>query len=278
MDKLIIKFETNHRELKKITDFIFAAKGVDLSSYRQSFVYRRLWTRMAAQRSVCYDTYFNLLKNSPDELDKLLDAISINVSEFFRNPDVFEAFRKTVLSELLQRKERLGNKTIRVWSAGCAIGQETYSLAILIKEELEGRERFTVRIWGTDVDKDALEIAKKAEYGSALLKNVSKEILEKYFVSGYNGLYKLKDEIKRMVSFEQHNLITEPALKHMDIVFCRNMMIYLTRQQQETLFDKFYNSLNHKGYLVIGQVEVAWNKNLFKPVNLRSRIYQKSDN
>lgn len=271
------RFETNHRELKKIIDFIFVTRGMDLSSYRQSFIYRRLWSRMSATESVTYTGYGGLLESSPLELDRLLDALSINVSEFFRNPEVFAHFKKLALSELVRRKEATGNKAIRVWSAGCSTGQETYSLAIVINEQLEGRQDFTVRIWGTDIDKDALEKARKAEYSYALLRNLDKEIIEKHFVSGYNDAYVLTDGIRRMVRFEEHNLITDPPLKHMDVIFCRNMMIYLTRPQQETLFKKFFNSLKPGGYMVLGQVEVVWDRNLFKCIDPRRKIYQKPE-
>lgn len=277
MDKPIIKFGISQQEFKEVIDFICLAKGIDVGSYRQNFVYRRLWTRLAATQSKNCSNYLGILRTNPSELERLLDALSINVSEFFRNPEVFEAFGKTVLPELLKKKEYLGSRSIRVWSAGCAYGQEAYSLAILIKEALENRRHFIAKIWGTDVDKDALEKAKKAEYGGVLLKDVKKEVLEKYFISGYNGLYKLKDSIKNTVVFQQHNLFTDKPLKYMDIIFCRNTLIYFNRQQQEVLFNKFYHSLKPEGYLVIGQVESVWHQKMFRLIDLRRRIYQKQE-
>jgi chemotaxis methyl-accepting protein methylase len=165
---------------------------------------------------------------------------------------------------------------IRIWSAGCASGQEAYSLAILINELLGGSDRFLVKIWATDVDNDALERAKKGEYDTRDFKEVDKKLLEKYFDPVYNDRYALKEDIKRLVRFEKHNLITDKGLKFMDIIFCRNVMIYFNRVQQELLLNKFYESLNSKGYLVLAKVESIWDKELFITIDPLQKIYQKA--
>lgn len=275
MGILIDELKLTKQDFKKFVDFVYESKGLDLSSYRQNFVYRRLRVRMLATRAKNYLTYSNLIKTTPAELDNFLNALSINVSEFFRDPDVFIEFKKKALLELIHRKGITGNRLIRAWSAGCATGQEAYSLAILINEEVKRKSGFLLRVLGTDVDKDALEKAMKAEYDVSRLKKISKEILEKYFIARYNGVCQIKETLRHLVSFRLHNLISEPPLKGMDIVFCRNVLIYLNRQQQDALFNKFYHSLNPKGYLVIGQAEAMFNRELFMPIDLRKKIYQK---
>jgi len=225
-----------------------------------------------------YQDYIHLLVKDKDEFSRFLDALSINVSKFFRDKEVFDTFRKVALADIIQRKKKTNQRTIRVWSAGCAYGEEAYSLAILIKEEQKSRqEDFVIKIQATDVDSDALEKAKIAEYEASSLKEVNKYQLDNYFVPLDNGTYKLKDEIKQMVLFAKHNLISDPSLRFMDVIFCRNVLIYIKRQQQEALFKKFNEALNQKGYLVIGKVEILWDYlgSAFTTVDVSQRIYQK---
>lgn len=271
------EIKVSHRELKKFLDFIYASKGIDLNAYRENFLSRRLYVRMLATKAKDYLDYAELIKTDPVELNNFFDALSINTTDFFRNPDVFASFQRNVLTELIQRKQADKNRSIRIWSAGCAAGQEAYSLAILIREKLLRKSGFRVSILGTDVDNDVLEKANKAEYKLSLLKNVRKEVLEKYFIPRYNNSYCLKKKITGMVRFRRHNLIEDPPLKFTDIVFCRNVLIYLNPQQQDVLFNKFCQSLNPEGYLVIGKVETIRNKDLFKAVDLGRKIYKKID-
>jgi chemotaxis methyl-accepting protein methylase len=268
------KAKVTEEELKKVIYFINSLRGIDLCSYRQTFVFRHLRSRLLETGADSPLNYISYIKKNPEEIDLFLNALSINVTHFFRDHEVFEAFANKALPELIRRKETTERSLIRIWSAGCASGQEAYSLAILINEMLQGKENFVVRIWATDVDSTALERARKAEYDVRDLKEVNKKLLEKYFVPVYNK-YTLKEEIKRMVRFERHNLITEKGFKFMDIIFCRNVMIYFSRQQQEQLFSKFYESLNSQGYLVIARVETVWDKDLFVPIDTLQKIYQK---
>lgn len=268
----------SQEECKKVLGYIDRIKGVDLSSYRLNFVYRRLRLRMSAIKVESCSDYITFLKNHPAELDKFFDSLSINVTEFFRDPEVFETVKDILLPEIMRKKEGADSRFIRVWSAGCATGQEVYSLAILIKEKLERKSNFLVKILGTDVDADALQKSEKGEYHTSQFRKVDKEILEKYFIADYNDICIARPVLKRMVEFKQHNLITDPPMRGMDLVFCRNVMIYLTRDQQNLLFNKFYHSLNRDGYLVIGQVETIWDRDLFVPVDIRKRIYKKQPN
>ena len=252
-------------------------KGIDLSSYRQKFLLRRLNYRIIKTKSESIFDYLNLLKKDSAEFNQLLNALAINVSEFFRDPEVFNYFRKNCLRELINRKELHRAKVVRMWSAGCAEGQEAYSLAIQLKEELSKKYNFFVKIWGTDIDKDTLQGAKKAEYDSRSLKEIDKLLLDKYFSCLPNGLFRVKEEIRQMVKFCQCDLLNDAPLKYMDVIFCRNVMIYLTRQQQGMLLSKFHNSLSSNGYLVIGKAESIWGNlsDMFIQVSGRQKIFQK---
>ncbi|MFA6217889.1 MAG: protein-glutamate O-methyltransferase CheR [Candidatus Omnitrophota bacterium] len=264
-------------EFLALLDYIRKQKGIDLSSYRKSFVLRRLRVRMSNLKLERYTDYQGYIQKTPEEFGFLLNTLGVNVTEFFRDKEVFQALRSIVIPEILTRKAQNNNRLIRIWSAACATGEEPYSLAIMLKEELLTRQDFSFRIIATDMDREALDKAAKAEYKDNELKKLDKKTLDKYFIPAYNNVYKLKDEIKGLVKFQQHNLITEPYLQFMDLICCRNIMIYLTRYQQEEFTRKFYDALNAKGYLAVGKVENVWQKDLFSTLepNNQNKIYQK---
>lgn len=266
----------DEESLKKILKFIHQSKGLDLHSYRDKFIYRRLRLRMQTTKVLGADEYIGLLEKSPEEYALFLDALSINVTEFFRDPDVFEAFKKNVLARLIARKAASDFRSLRIWSSACASGEEAYSLAILVKEELKDRHDLIVKILATDIDAQALETAQKAAYPLKELKKIHKDILKKYFTSTDNETYCLTDEIKQMVKFQRHNIFYTPEFKNIDVIFCRNILIYLSREQMIELFKKFHQLLNPQGYLVLGKVESLWERVLFTPVDLRAKIYQKA--
>ncbi|MCX5708948.1 MAG: protein-glutamate O-methyltransferase CheR [Candidatus Omnitrophica bacterium] len=276
MEEIKSSTEANQEQLNKVIHFINKKKGIDLYSYRQSFTFRHLRSRMSDLKISNYLDYIMYLKNNPREIDSFLEDLSINVTHFFRDPEVFTAFQKGPLAELISRKAKSNLNLIRLWSAACASGQEPYSLAIMMSEALAGRDDFVVKIWATDIDNEALEKARLGEYEEKDLKEAGKKILEKYFQPVYNGKYSVKDSIKKMVRFEKHDLISGPGLKFIDIIFCRNVMIYFTREQQELLFGKFHNSLNSNGYLVIAKVESIWNKEMFVNIDPYNKIYRKA--
>lgn len=277
MDYLDTFSNLSDDDLEKILVYINKKRGVDLlTAYRRTFIFRRMRVRMRTARICSIGEYTDKLEKDPDELSKLLETLAINVTEFFRDPDVFNLVKDKIIPEVIADKDSQKEKIIRVWSAGCAYGQEPYSLAILLNEALEGREGFYVRIIATDVDADALERAAKGEYEERDFKEMKKEFLEKYFIKAYNGMHKIKDQIRQMIVFKQHNLINDPGFRFMDLVFCRNVMIYFNREQQDLLLNKFHSSLNSKGYLVIGKTESIWSRDIFTPVSTMQKVYKKA--
>lgn len=259
------------RNVQKLLDFISRTRGLDLTSYRYSFVERRLRSRLVATGAKDAAGYIDRLKSDPGEFARFLDELSINVTSFFRDKDVFDAFRDEVVAGLLRDGER---KLIRVWSAACASGQEPYSLAMLLNEAV-GDRKVTIRIWATDVDNDALDKARQGRYDISELRGVPGELIEKYFDRAGDA-YTVKESLKALVRFVKHNLINDPPLKFMDVIFCRHVMIYFSREQQEALLVKFAQGLNSDGCLVVAKVESIWDKRVFVPLDHMKRIYKKA--
>lgn len=261
--------------LKKILEFIREHKGVDLNSYRQSFLARRIRIRLSAVKAKSWLEYTRLIEKNPGEFNLFLNELSINVTEFFRDPDVYSAFGSVALSDIIRRKEALGLRSLRIWSSACASGEEPYSIAIMVSEALKDKPDFTAKILASDVDAQALEAAVKGEYEAKFLQKIDPKVLKKYFVPLEASRYRVREDIHKMVKFQAHNLFLEPPFKCLDIIFCRNVIIYLNRAQAKELFIGFNRALSPGGYLVLGKVETLWERDMFVPVDPRMKIYQK---
>jgi len=263
--------EDREEGFKRLLERIYQDRGLDFSQYHQKLLKRRVALRLRVNKLESYTEYLRFLTGNPNEYEKLFEVLTINVSEFFRDLSVWVNIRK-LLKELLvdnfKKKESL-----KIWSAGCANGEETYSLAILVKEV---KSKIPVVIYGTDVDKESILIAQKGLYNLSSLKNVSRELLEKYF-ERIDGKYALKQEIKNMVILKHHDLINDIFPPDIDLIVCRNVFIYFTKSLREYIFSKFYNSLKDDGYLVIGRAETILSeaKLIFEDIDIESRIYRK---
>ncbi len=252
---------------------------MDLSQYREKCLKRRIHVRLRATGASSYLEYLNVLKRNPSEYGRLLDALTINVTSFFRDKSAYRVIEETVIPGLLMEKKNKGKRVIRIWSAGCASGEEAYSMAILFHKALGQRiGDFLISIHATDIDEKVLEKAKRAEYETIALSGIERNILMEYF--NCNQRYYLKDEIKRMVKFKRHDLISEIPLGYLDIILCRNVLIYFSRDLQGKLFEQFYKVLNRGGYLILGKIESLFGEwgHLFQPVSIKERIYRKSGN
>lgn len=255
---------------------IFKERGLDLSQYREKCLKRRIDVRLRATGVHGYLEYMAVLKKDPSEYDRLFDALTINVTNFFRDKSAYRIIEDTVIPELVSSKKREGKRIIRVWSAGCASGEEPYSMAILFHKILGERiGDYLISIYATDIDDKVMEKAKRAEYEAGTVSGVDEKILRRYF--NCNLKYNLKEEIKQMVRFKRHDLISDRPLAHLDIILCRNVLIYFSRGLQMRLFGEFYEALNKGGYLILGKTESLAGKpaGLLQPVNIRERIYRK---
>ena len=265
------------KNLKLLLDKVHRNKGVDFSLYRINTIKRRLSARIRKLGLKNILDYLPYLNQDPSEYDRLIEEITINVTEFFRNPEAFEAIAKKVIPEIIRTKETQADKTIRAWSAGSSSGEEAYSLAILFTEALKDKHvAFDVKIHATDIDPDCIRKAEVGIYGPNSLKEVDSKILKHYF-DKKDGDYAVSDELKRKVTFKVHNLVSDDYFKHLDIIICRNVLIYFTKPLQEMVYNRFAGALNPSGFLVLGKVESLWgySQSLFEAFDNRERIYRK---
>lgn len=257
---------------------IFKERGFDCRQYRESYLKRRFWVRMRAWKVASFNEYVNILDTHPEEYVKLFDDLTINVTQFFRDISVYKIFDTVVVPAMLEEKKKNQSSTIRIWSCGCSSGEEPYSIAICLVDRLKTHlDKYNISIFGTDIDDFSLNKARAGAYGVAALENVIPEVQDRYFTPE-EGKFKIKDNVKSLVKFIKHDFIREEPLKNLDIVFCRNVMIYLTKEMQTRMLVNFYKSLNSKGFLVLGKVEslMSVNEGLFERFNITERIFQKS--
>ncbi|MGQ9777247.1 MAG: CheR family methyltransferase [Thermodesulfobacteriota bacterium] len=225
-----------------------------------------LSTRLRQRGFKSYQEYYDFIRFHSEgsfELRELVDLITVKETHFFRNKTQFDVLMEYVLPEIIQRKEKSGERRIRCWSAGCATGDEAYSLAIVLREVLPWPSEWSVSILGTDINRNGLAMAKKGVYERGHLVSLPQFYLQKYFKS--QGLaYVLHSEIKEMVQFEDHNLVKDPftdeRMRDLDFIFCRNVLIYLNEMAMRRIIDNFYYCLTPSGYLFLGHAEILWQR------------------
>ena len=260
---------------------LLKSRGFDISGYSRSFIGRAVRKRVG--RSQCRSAleYVALLRRDEDEVNELISALSVNVTDFFRDSGAFETLSELVIMPLVHQKIELGWSALRIWSAGCATGQETYTIAMCVAEQLrksrEGRS-LVVRINGTDLSKAALATASRGVYTEQQVKGVPKHILATYF-SNVDAGYEVSPELKRMVRFTHGNLLDRPTLKFFDLIVCRNVVIYFSRPMHDKVVNNFYAALRPGGYLMLGRTETLMGdpRSLFDVVDHENRIFRRLD-
>lgn len=240
--------------------------GIDLNEYKSQQMDRRIHSLMQSWAVQDYNHYLRLLKTNPQRYKEFVKKLTINVSEFFRNPERFEELWRRVLPELLDK-----NSKIRIWSAGCSNGAEPYSVALLA-QELGVTDR--VQIIGTDIDQVVLTKAREGVYEYNDIKNLPSHFLGKYFKT-QNHRYYLNNDVKSMVEFLSHNLLKDPFLINFDLIICRNVVIYFKEEAKKVLYHKFFESLNPGGYLLVGGTEPLLNYRSIGFINSSISFYQK---
>ena len=251
--------------------------GFNCEHYKEAHFRRRINVRVRATNSESYGAYLKLLKKDPQEYEFLVDTLTVNVSEFFRNPETFRIIEKEVIPPIFKYRSESLIRSIRIWSAGCAAGEETYSLAILLHKVLKTDfDKYRIRIIGTDIDAQSLEKAMKGVYSENSLKNLDLSTKERYFLKQREA-YQVIDELKDITQFKRHDLISDPRIDRFDLIVCRNVMIYFKKEIQEQLQLNFYQALEKGGFFVIGKSETLLGtaSSLFKPYNTRERLYIK---
>ncbi|MEM2899358.1 MAG: protein-glutamate O-methyltransferase CheR [Thermoplasmata archaeon] len=265
------------KEFELLKKKILRETNLDCTIYKENYLRRRILVRMRANGIDNYAGYIKFLTNNREEYKKLLDDITINVTQFFRDPETFKVIEEEVLPLIIYEKVRANRCTIRAWSAGCSSGEEAYSVAILLYDLLgEEFDKFIVSVLATDIDDEMLEIGKRGIYNIKQLENVKKEWLQTYFVKEKDN-YRICNDIKGFVRFRKSNLSQSRNEKHFDLILCRNVVIYFSKEMQSQLYLNFYNALNSGGFLILGKTEILVGdaKDLFTTYNAKERIYRK---
>jgi two-component system, chemotaxis family, CheB/CheR fusion protein len=260
--------------LRRILTHLRVRTGHDFSHYKRSTVLRRIARRMQVARKDTFDEYFGYLRENAEEAQLLLSDLLISVTTFFRDSSAFESLAKNVIPQLFANKEEVGS-TIRIWVVGCATGEEAYSIAMLLLEESARRDfRPEMQIFATDMDARALALAREGLYPSAIEADVSEERLRRFFQRDGDD-YRVRRELRDLVLFANHSLLRDPPFSRIDLISCRNLLIYLNRDLQQQALTTFNYALNRAGFLFLGSSETAEHpEHLFQAVDREGRIFQ----
>ncbi|HEX8303144.1 CheR family methyltransferase [Sphingomonas sp.] len=261
-------------EFEALLRHIQESRGLDFRGYKRTSLRRRINLRMEAIGADDFAAYRAHLEAQPGEFEDLLNTVLINVTSFFRDPDAWEVLKTQVIPALLANGE--DDRTIRVWSVGCASGEEPYSIAMLLAEQM-GVQEFCrrVKIYATDLDEEALKIARLATYSPREVESVPPELLEKYF-ERTNNHYVFERELRKCVIFGRHNVVHDAPISRIDLLTCRNLLIYLEAETQGVVLPRLHYALNRDGYLFLGKAETQLARSaLFRPVEMKHRIFAK---
>jgi len=262
------------REFDALLDYLKRSRGFDFTGYKRASLTRRVHKRMQAVGVKTYSEFAQLLEQNPAEFDQLCNTVLINVTAFFRDGVPWDALASTIVPRILESKGP--EEPIRVWSAGCASGEEAYTLAIVLAEAL-GPEAFRsrVKIYATDVDEQALTFARHAAYDAKQLEGVPPELVEKYF-ERHDSRYTFRKDLRRLVIFGRNDLVQDAPISRIDLLVCRNTLMYFNAATQAKILARFHFALSDAGCLFLGRAETLLaHSEFFAPVDLKRRIFTK---
>ena len=261
-------------DFEALLSYIQESRGIDFRGYKRTSLRRRITLRMAAVEVDSFADYQSHLEVDPGEFESLLNTVLINVTSFFRDTEAWEVLKAEVVPKLVARSEP--DKPIRVWSVGCASGEEPYSIAMLLAEAL-GTTEFCnrVKIYATDLDEDALKTARLATYTPRDVEGVSPDLLDRYFERTSNH-YVFERELRKCVIFGRHNVVHDAPISRIDLLVCRNLLIYLEAETQGVVLPRLHYALNPEGYLFLGKAETQLARSpLFRAVEMKHRLFTK---
>lgn len=269
-----MKAVNSDEELENLLEYLKVSRGFDFTGYKRSTLTRRIEKRMQAVGIDDYASYTDYLKVDPPEVNELFNAILINVTCFFRDIDSWNFIAETVIPAILEKK--LHYEPVRVWSAGCASGEEAFTLAILLAEALGADEAMRrVKIYATDLDSDALSTGRQGTYWAREVADLPEKYLQKYFQR--NGDQFIFDRnLRKMVIFGKHNLISDIPISQIDLLVCRNTLMYFNADTQEQILKRLHFALSDEGYIFLGKAEMLLLRTEeFEPFNVRRRVFTK---
>jgi two-component system CheB/CheR fusion protein len=262
--------------IEQVVHLLRSHTGHDFSQYKRSTVYRRIERRREVHKIPDIAGYVRHLQENPQEIQLLFKELLIGVTSFFRDPDLWEHLKDKVLPRLLAERPQGGR--LRAWVAGCSTGEEAYSLAMVFKEAVENArtsQRFSLQIFATDLDRDAIDRARLGQFPAGISTQVSRQRLKRFFVEGTGG-YRVNQEIRETVIFATQNVIMDPPFTKLDFVSCRNLLIYLSLELQKKLVPLFHYSLNPGGILILGSAEtLGSSSNLFDQRDAKMRTFRR---
>jgi chemotaxis protein methyltransferase CheR len=257
--------QISDEEFLQLRDFIYQQCGIFIAENRKYLIENRLSNRIKELNLKSYNDYYNFLRfdgSRRTELNKLFEVVTTNETSFFRNPPQLEVFQKSVLPDILDQCRKAGRKKLRIWSAGCSTGEEPYTLAIILHEVLKSEiSSWDIKITANDLSEAVLAAARRGVYNDYALRTTPKEIADAYFIKE-DTQYKIKPELKSLISFGQINLNDREQLRRVEksqIVFCRNVIIYFDDEMKRKVINAFYDNLEINGALLIGHSESLHN-------------------
>ncbi len=265
--------EEDERIVSNILDLVHSHGGHKFSQYKRPTILRRISRRMVLSGLKDFSAYFDFLQKNPDEAKKLCKDFLMTVTNFFRDPKAFHALEEDVIPNLFEGKD--DKASVRAWSCGCATGEEAYSVAMLLVEYNERRaDTREIQVFASDIAEEALATARRGFYPKGIANDLSDERLKHFFVSESDG-YQVKKSLREQIVFSLHNLLNDPPFARLDLIVCRNLLIYLDHDAQKHLHELFHYALGDGGYLFLGSSETADTTDLFQQVHKKLRIYRK---
>lgn len=246
------------KEFTLFKDLIYNHSGIHFTSTNRAILESRLRNRIQTTDTESPQKYYNFLLTDEEELKYLLDSVTTNLTRFFRNVGHFEAFEKFVVPEVISNKTRDKDYIFRIWSAGCATGEEPYTIAMVMRECLPAYMK--IEIIGSDLSLKSLMTAKSGFYPPERVKDVPEKYLAKYFEKKTDG-YQIRDDIMQLIQFDYHNLKYDSGLRNIDVIFCRNVIIYFDAEAQRNVINRFWNAMREYSYLFIGHSESLFGMN-----------------
>jgi two-component system, chemotaxis family, CheB/CheR fusion protein len=266
------EIKTAKEDRQTVFSLLKAAFEVDFSHYKESTINRRITRRMVINQISEIKEYTECLRTQPRELQALFDDILIGVTNFFREPQTFAILEEKIFPRLLNRTK---NEPIRIWIPGCSTGEEVYSIAIALKEVIEAKNNTKVmaQIFGTDLNQKNIDKARQAFYGKNIEENVSQDRLHRFFVR-VNGKYQIKKSLQDMCIFAKQDLTKDPPFSNLEMICCRNVLIYFDSTLQEKITPTLHSALKPNGFLVLGESEsIGRFTDLFSPIDKKNSIY-----
>ena len=268
----------NEGALKKIYSVLRAQTGHDFSQYKPNTIYRRIDRRMVVHQLDSMESYAKYLQQTPAEVEALFRDLLIGVTNFFRDPEAFKVLEQKIIPALLVDKP--AGATLRVWCTGCSVGMEAYSLAILLQEHMDVlKTHYKVQVFATDIDSQAIAVARTGVFSTGIAADVSPERLARFFAPESNGkTYRVHKSIRDMLVFSEHDMIKDPPFSRLDLISCRNLLIYMGAELQKRLIPLFHYALNPGGVLFLGTSETIGEfGDLFAPLDRKAKLYQRKD-